>query len=979
ENPSGYTYSDPSNPALQKLLPTYNVDVQFGPPRVPGDLKAFQELTAPSADPYGWSILLRLGLSMGLTLRDEGTNDLVTGEALLQALQAALTALRTDTQTNPKFADWLSYLHVELLFQPGQSFSPEEKAASARDLLAMVQLSLRPRVEPYLTYGVVEIKGPARSQVELQFTLNSTCTLIDQSSGAGRQQELPPPGQPLSDPVVQTVTLPLTGQTRLLLRYASGKAPTMTQVRFPLPRKIDLPPALTQAEFSPSPDGGNYLTISPEALSAFRQALALTPGQRQTLRQELVNALSPGSPLSAQDAIQIDALFDLNVEALTPFSPRDERSTYFKVPSGLTDDLADRSSELGVQWRQIKLYLESINSTDPTQPAIVVPTDAASIEKMLPDFLTWSQRFFDASADDPAKGGGTGPWLVTAYPRISTPAYVSPDDSGRLKYDHLITDRWAHNYRYYIRPSSRYDLLWQSLLESPDLFPTADLQPRRELDSFVLSARSLVDLEGKLPPQLLDALYPLENQRFLGESRFLAAAAAVARRSLTVGEKTVLLAAVETFTEVLPDPDAGGLDVTLDRSQPIEKPLVLSSSRLDALGTPSNPAAPGRTWEVMVAQHLEQRLVERNQTLVRRLAYRQIAFTLLRSFAYPDWPKQLEQASTPNQAQEFKLELDVVAASYPEVPSTYPEQPDHLNPANLSAADARSLDLPLRNGNFQQGALVLQWDALPFFYEHRLLLIAQSATTVSEPNELVQRDFEYRTPEPTGEIAVLNTTFGANNLTIRTRQVELPLQRLWDALSPAVQAQWDSDNPDLGVSAGPGPTGNAILRKPASLPDPEVIYQLVELYSGNLEVQVEYFFDPATEGYVRRQLGQRLLGELKRLRPPTVANPQANFALETYLHRVQEIKLERSGYFDPPLIGLGETEGKVWRRQQPSLFLVGVFTRRDRTNLLINSVALLQARRVPGTASALTSSEKLLEQESFMDDWYSTRRFANAP
>ncbi|NJL48759.1 MAG: hypothetical protein HC929_16365, partial [Leptolyngbyaceae cyanobacterium SM2_5_2] len=88
------------------------------------------------------------------------------------------------------------------------------------------------------------------------------------------------------------------------------------------------------------------------------------------------------------------------------------------------------------------------------------------------------------------------------------------------------------------------------------------------------------------------------------------------------------------------------------------------------------------------------------------------------------------------------------------LPSAYPTQPDHLNVADstsLSEADVRSLALPLRNGNFQQGTLTLQWEALPFFYEHSLLLIAQSASTVSEPNQLVQRDFEYLTPPARGE------------------------------------------------------------------------------------------------------------------------------------------------------------------------------------------------------------------------------------
>ncbi|MBE9113533.1 hypothetical protein IQ273_29585, partial [Nodosilinea sp. LEGE 07298] len=390
--------------------------------------------------------------------------------------------------------------------------------------------------------------------------------------------------------------------------------------------------------------------------------------------------------------------------------------------------------------------------------------------------------------------------------------------------------------------------------------------------------------------------------------------------------------------------------------------LVLSSSRLDAAGTPSNPAAPGRIWEVMVAQHLEQRLVERNQTLVRRLAYRQIAFTLLRRFAYSDWQQQLVRAS------DYTFELEWVEEIYPALPTAYPEQPDHLDLGTLSADEARSLDLPLRNGNFQQGALVLQWDALPFFYEHRLLLIAQSATTVSTPNEIVQRDFEYRTPEPTGEVVSITAPVRVNPntpaITLHTRQVTLPLKRLWDALPAHVQDQWEAEDPA---------TSTGVRRKPASLPDPEVIYQVVELYSGNLEVQVEYFFDPTAGQYALRQLGQRFLGELKRLLPPPATQPQADFRLETGLHQIHELQLQRASYFEPPLMSLATTEAKVLRRQAPSLFLVGVFDRQDRVNLLINSVPGLFQSPLPSAGSDLTA------QENNLDEWYSTRVFANPP
>ncbi|NJL48760.1 MAG: hypothetical protein HC929_16370 [Leptolyngbyaceae cyanobacterium SM2_5_2] len=221
-------------------------------------------------------------------------------------------------------------------------------------------------------------------------------------------------------------------------------------------------------------------------------------------------------------------------------------------------------------------------------------------------------------------------------------------------------------------------------------------------------------------------------------------------------------------------------------------------------------------------------------------------------------------------------------------------------------------------------------------------------------------------------------------LSLRTRRVSLPLQRFWDALPATVQAQWPIGEAELAAlasgewpSEAPAPKDSTIPhRNPASLPDPEVIYQLVELYSGNLEVQVEYFFDPITQRYALRQLGQRFLGELEQLRPPTNDQPQADYVLETRLHQVHEIRLQRPGYFssDSNRISLGTTESKVLRRQAPALFVVGVFDRRDRVNLLLNSMPDLRQFNVfPG------SQGDLVAQEAFLAEWYSTRVFANPP
>ena len=69
------------------------------------------------------------------------------------------------------------------------------------------------------------------------------------------------------------------------------------------------------------------------------------------------------------------------------------------------------------------------------------------------------------------------------------------------------------------------------------------------------------------------------------------------------------------------DTQAGGLDIVLNRTHPVVKPLVLSSSRLDVQPedkTKPTAIAPGKIWEVVIAQHPEQALMERNQTLLTR-------------------------------------------------------------------------------------------------------------------------------------------------------------------------------------------------------------------------------------------------------------------------------------------------------------------------------------------------------------------------
>ena len=400
-------------------------------------------------------------------------------------------------------------------------------------------------------------------------------------------------------------------------------------------------------------------------------------------------------------------------------------------------------------------------------------------------------------------------WMATAYPRASSPAYAAPDEHGRLQYDHLFADRWAHNYRFYIRPYGRYDLIWRSFADSPQLFPAG------------------------LPAEVQDELKPAQ-----------------------------------------PDPLAGGLDVVLDRTQPIEAPLILSSTRLDKPAQPGQPVPPGKIWEVIIAQHTEQAIVERNQTLARQLAYRHVAFTLLRRLTRDGWDEDLACVVKQWDGEgDYKLPMQSVSQETPPpIPSSYPAQPDHISLGNgaggegVDEDEARSLALPARIGVFQQGALALQWQDLPFYYTHRLLVVAQTANTVSPVNRVEQSNFEYRTPQPLGRVSGQRGQGDGTAPALRFRQVAIPLCSFWESLPPTAQASWPDERPD-----GPGSTADK--RKFSSLPDPDVVYQIVEQFSGNTEVQVEFFYDAANKNYGVRQLGKRYLGQIVGLLAPPTAPP----------------------------------------------------------------------------------------------------------
>jgi hypothetical protein len=780
------------HPALQAILDalaaTYNVELQAIPAMQPQNLAAFLKATAPSADPYGWSILQRFGLSVAFRLRARDTGEILQGSALLGALDGALS------KVTPAEA---RHLHVELLFQPGRAIELTERPTEAGGLLALVQLSLRPALRQVRSYGRVALSGQPGTRLELAITLapGVACSMLDQSDAAAGQLELS--AEPAASVVIRrSIQIPIGGRTALLFR---GRAlPTV----------------------------------------------------------ELVNQDESTTPLQVE-----------------PFAATDEHAAYFSISTdALAAELAGAAPDVASAWTAFARYAESLSSTDPAVPddqKIRVPRTKDQIAAVIADCTAWMQRFFDHG------GGATSagrPWVATAYPRAGSPAHAAPDAGGRLTYDHLLEDPWAHAFRYYVRPYGRYDRLWQGLRQSPALFPGT---PRLD--------------------------------------------------------------------ETTPETTGGGLDVVLERVRPVARPLVLSSRRLDPPNTLASPAPPGVTWEVIVAEHPEQTLAAHNQTLARQLAFRQVAYTLLREFAYPVWIEKLGIALAP------------VPERYPLPPTALPAAPEHLALGGpLTDDDARTLDLPARIGPFQQGALALQWEGLPFYYEHKLLLIAQTARTVSAVNEITQRDFEYRTPDPIAEmdLAVVEWTpqppFDPSSgaLSLNSRIVTVTLRQLWDSLPEAARVRWPGERPD------------GVRRTPGWVPDLGVVYQIVEQFSGNVEVQAEVYFDEQLGAFTRRQTGKRFLVDVGALTPPQGAG---TYSLEIVVQEIARQELSRV-YPSDVLAGVSaETLAKL-RLGGNVLLFVGPMTHDDLDQLL--------AAFDPADATALRSMH---------DAWYAQTAVSEAP
>jgi hypothetical protein len=369
-------------------------------------------------------------------------------------------------------------------------------------------------------------------------------------------------------------------------------------------------------------------------------------------------------------------------------------------------------------------------------------------------------------------------------------------------------------------------------------------------------------------------------------------------------------------------PPPGGLDLVLNRIRKVDAPMVLFSGRLDAPPpvdpTELTPKPPGKTWQVVLAKHGEQMLVEKNRMLARRLAYRQMSVALLKRFQFTNEVRPLldvfatvelqtagpivtagetltltydgnsvELAPTPNNVEELidqletnlpaqtvvdrwrvaddtehlvlrgpVSELSLTSSANPPVeffrarrpqprsttlppslpgPLTSIERHNPLATLEVESEDElRQLNLPDRLGRFGLGAVVYQWKGVPYYYERLLAAVAQSTDVVSAITSVVQRDFEYVSPEPRALMDACKIN-GA-----RARRIRIRLENFWNCLpqdsDANAQQLWPMENP---TTATPDQE-----RSYSAVPDPAVVYQFViERPGGVMQALSQIFFN----------------------------------------------------------------------------------------------------------------------------------------
>lgn len=967
---------DPNDPTVTgraKFDPTlrrqYSIELQPAPTRAAGDnvntgparptgFAAFRDETGPSADPYGWSLLQRMGLCAAFRVRNYRTGEYVRGAELAHLVRKCLAdAIKVlkDPLTISKF------LHVEYLFQPGERTRIDGKEPPQSDnLLAIVQLSLRPAVRQQLLYAKWTFNNndvPAGTSVTLTVTIGGETKANYLLTGGSVLEPAP-----LEKDITINAVMPGNGELIILVRtvnplnvnvHAEAKIKSetfggnLTRVAVSAtdwetllftahPEAVFNAPDWLKTE-KPTPDDENdhwdrllaYLSritaVSKEDLGKKENNLPLT-------QIWLDRFFGQGGDVDVKDATKPATTLDgpwiasAYLRAMTPMAltPRSGRITYrhwiedqwahayryLIRPNGRYDLLwaglgqatrlieSEFSGKVSRAQRWIDVpALEDVGGTD-----IVLPRT-----RRLAAPLVLSSRRLDRPGlpQIPVPPGAIWEVIVArhpeqtlidsnrtlmyqlAYRQIShalfrTSRIRGPNGTAAGTWAELINTQKSGAYK------SENELMAQPPVSNLWVFDKSD-NSLTQLDPTSLSVK---DVAAKLtaighPAEVV----PIEEKKSPCVLR-IASDKSLELRTLKDEPRSNLLTAKANWQDADYEVATGaalGRFVSRDLFDKPTSPIPgVGGKRTLELGVFS--ADRSEVSILTLAANEVGKIPESLDLLFKETPASYVRIKGELRTEYSDGKPKSRLVLIPDQpvglvelrpiADDGKRLDNLLRYDVPGLPQV-PESLDHLNltpkeitdPKNID--DLLSLDLPFRSTDFTRGAMVLQFRSLPYFYKHKLLLVAQCSHVVSPITELEHQDFEYDSPNPLALMEGVAMRFDSR----RQRRIVIQLARYWDCLPAAAQRNWQPENPSS--------VSDPKQRRESSVPDPDVVYQIVlERASSNIEVVAEFAFDPVSpSGYKASKIKGPFEGIPVRLLPdPDGGPPGTQFVrLETLL------------------------------------------------------------------------------------------------
>lgn len=348
-------------------------------------------------------------------------------------------------------------------------------------------------------------------------------------------------------------------------------------------------------------------------------------------------------------------------------------------------------------------------------------------------------------------------------------------------------------------------------------------------------------------------------------------------------------------------------DVTIPRTEPLTKPVILSATRTD--GIDERGLKPGRSLELVVARPADEIVADANTVTDAGLSPHGVAVGFWREFPHIPWARGLVKELDP---------LPQIGAL--QVPTELPKVWEDDRFGEHALAELRT-----RVPDAWRGALVFRTKGLPYFYRIRALVHASAGVVVSEPslatfeegyyelhwpweNHLGQKRNEQT--DPPDQVAKKEKEltqppwWDVERTNTEVRVVfEIPLVRFVDCMDAASARLW------LDGCKGP---------RALNLPEPGVSYQIVVATpdggSSSAEIEVLPVLDGAAAArYSTRGLGTRLVvtGDV----PPTEEASQTAWKILLEAKPVpQGTSLPKPLFESPPDL-LDEMDGLVVKEQ----------------------------------------------------------------